>query len=206
MNYASLSSMNDNALGQLIADGNEMAMVEYRNRYDKKIYQRAYRRLHCAEKTEWVVAEVFRKTFSKASEWTGLGVFPAWVSSIARFQIAEVARNESRNKRLRPFHFVEKQQDPDNDYDPIDHVASNTPDALDEIVLEEESQQLESAINDALLKLTRVQRVSIVLTVEGYEPEEIARVLRKSKCAMLAIRDRARRKIRVLLADYLIEQ
>lgn len=202
MDYTNVSNLDDNSLGQLIANGNELAMVAYRNRHERKIYYRAYRILHSSDQAEWVVAESLSKAFSKAAEWTGVGVFSAWVSGIVRYRIAEVARDVGRNKRLRPFHFVVRNQDENgDDYDDLDHVECPRGDALDAIVLKEETRITEDAINDALLKLTSLQRISIILTGEGYEPAEIARILGKSKCAMHAIRDRARRRLRVLLAD-----
>ena len=206
MDYVSLSSMSDDDLGRRIAEeGCQLSMLVFRDRYKKQTYNRAYRRLRCAESAEWVVSEALRNAFTGASMQDATrGTFAAWFSVIVKYRIIDAAKAKRQELRKKPFHFVPKQQFDDDDYDPVDHVACQQPDALGAMVMEEEAAELTDAICDGMLKLTQGQRLALVLRMEGYSAPEMAEIMLKTQESVECLLARARQRMRDLLADDLM--
>ena len=169
MDYVSLSIAGDDILGRQIANECELAMSVFHKRYYQEFRSRAYKWLGTADDADLVASEVMVKVWKSAHRWDpdGKGDFYMFVCGIVRNTINEVRKDDKRNKRLRPWNYVQKRlpESRDDAYDVLDYVAcEQSGNVVDGIVYDARENEVLDAISRSLLRMTPLQRLSFYLT------------------------------------------
>ena len=180
--------LTDEDLVEMIASGDHDAFSNLYDRYFKRVYHFANRRLNNTADVEETVQEVFINVFSSIDSYRREAPFGAWIFGVTRRTIA------SRFKKKR--HPTVPLDDGDSGNIFFDQVASPVaPSAIETIEFKERVRTINRLMNNLL---TPEQRVLFDLHhVQNRPIHEIAKTLNRSENAIKSNLYRARK---ILLA------
>jgi RNA polymerase sigma-70 factor, ECF subfamily len=164
--------------------------------YHGPVYQTAYRMLGDASEAADVSQDIFVKVFRNIQRFRGDSTLKTWIYRIAFSEILNRLRWWRR--RFRAF-TVSLDDTGNGDANPI-QLPSAGPSPLQVL----ESRERESAIQQALTKLSREHRSIVVLRdIEGFSYTEIAEILEISPGTVKSRLARARADMKKSLARFL---
>jgi RNA polymerase sigma-70 factor, ECF subfamily len=183
-----VTSLTDEELVEMIADGDHDAFANLYDRYFKRVYHFVNRRLNNTADVEETVQEVFINVFSSIDSYRREAPFGAWIFGVTRRTIA------SRFKKKR--HPTVPLNDGDSDNISFDQSASPAgPSAIETIEYKERVHTINRLMNNLL---TPEQRVLFNMHhVQDRPIHEIAQTLNRSENAIKSNLYRARK---ILLA------
>ncbi len=156
-------SYNEQALLQLLAEGDQFAFTEIFDRYKDMVYGAAFQLLKSPTSAEEVVQDVFMKVWIKRQEFTSVHNLPAFLFKVTRNLILD------RLKRMAYDLAMQR------------HLSRNrtSSPASDQRTLDLEMQNI---IREAIERLPTRQRFVYILAKElGYKSSQIAREMSISK-------------------------
>lgn len=189
--------MTDCELGQRIANGDAAAFQVFFDRHYEWIFRRALRILKSHCDAEDAVSDVFVKIWQNREKFDSQGksTFMAWVNVLAQRKIIDALRIKNRNRihnRHGDLLHIE-------DYALLGQVADNAPDGLQQVIADEITERIESA----LLEVQKANhRIAWILHYfEGYTYNEISGILKKPVGSCKIWIHRCSQRLRELLTE-----
>src|SRR5215212_10704563 len=174
----------DYALARMAADGDLQAFEELFRKHRRLVYGLCLRMTQDVAEAEDVTQEVFVLLFRKIGGFRGEASFTTWLH---RLTVNQVLMRFRKNKSRREDALEDENLQPHESVRPASPKASQT---IDRITLE-----------SALAKLPPGYRAAFILhDVEGYEHEEVARILGCAVGTSKSQLHKARTKLRKLLS------
>lgn len=174
----------DFALAQRAADGDIQAFEELFRKHRRRVYGLCLRMTQDVSEAEDVTQEVFVLLFRKIGGFRGEANFTTWLH---RLTVNQVLMRFRKNKSRREDALDEEELRPHESVRPASPKAAQL---IDRITLE-----------SAIAKLPPGYRAAFILhDVEGYEHEEVARILGCAVGTSKSQLHKARTKLRKLLA------
>lgn len=180
---ADTSSSSDLVLAQSATNGNMAAFEELYNRHHRRVYSLCLRMLQNTAEAEDLTQEVFIQLYRKIGSFRGDSAFTTWLHRLTVNQVLMHFRKRT----------VKFEKTTEEGETPVQIVAGTENQAKMPIV---DKIALESAI--AQLP-TGYKNVFVLHDVEGYEHEEVARILGCSVGTSKSQLHKARLKMRKLL-------
>jgi RNA polymerase sigma-70 factor (ECF subfamily) len=174
---------NDVVLAQKSADGDTAAFEELYHRHFRRVYALCLRMTGDPTKAEDLTQDVFIQLFNKIGSFRGDSAFTTWLHRMTVNQVLMYFRKRSTKSELTsvddetPDQIVRGTENP------------NTMPVIDRIALEKAVQQLPPGY----------RTVFILHDVEGYEHEEIARMMGVAEGTSKSQLHKARLKLRGLI-------
>lgn len=167
--------------------------------HEEKAVRMAYSFTHHWEDARDIAQEAFVKAHENLPKFRGESRFSTWMYRI----IANLCKDSFRKKKVRERINAAVGRPGDEDGpDPMERIASNAPDALDETM----NRELEQTIHASIETLPQQQKnVFRLRYLQGLSLEEIAGLLELSTGAVKAHLWQASQKMQKLLAGYLAE-
>jgi len=174
----------DYALAQLAAKGDVQAFEELFRRHRRLVYGLCLRMTQDVAEAEDVTQEVFVLLFRKVGGFRGEANFTTWLH---RLTVNQVLMRFRKNKARREEALEDEEG---HTYEPVRAPALKASQLIDRITLE-----------NAIAKLPPGYRAAFILhDVEGYEHEEVARILGCAVGTSKSQLHKARTKLRKILA------
>ena len=173
----------DNALARAAAAGGVAALGELYKRHNRRVYSLCFQLTHNAADAQDMTQEVFILLFRKIGTFRGESLFTTWLHRLTVNQVLMHLRRKRRRAALG----ADEGELPRNDaLGPANRSSSSVVDGI--------------ALDRALSRLSPGYRAAFVLhDVEGYEHEEVARILGCSVGTSKSQLHKARRNLRRLL-------
>ncbi|HIA64725.1 TPA: sigma-70 family RNA polymerase sigma factor [Candidatus Poribacteria bacterium] len=183
----------DHFFVQKVKSGDTEAFGELVRRYQKRIYELAYRFARHPEEAYDLSQEIFLKAFNALDRFRGSSGFYTWLYKIAQNTCIDYTRRKSTWSEL-PF---------SNDF-PLDDSWLH-PRTIDDFTTKSlEIQELSKEINSAINQLSsRQKQVFILRHYEGLALRDIADVLDLKVGSVKAHLFNAIRKLRIRLTPYI---
>lgn len=180
IHFLSHKKENTDVLVQLCLQGKQSAQLEIYNRYYKAMYNTSVRIVKDSAEAEDVMQESFLKAFTKLHTFKGEVTFGAWLKRI-------VINNSI-------YHYRKQQKKNEVDLDDVIYkVEDNDGVVSDHAITELKAQKVMETMN--LLKDN--YRVSLTLyLIEGYDYEEISKIMDVSYANCRTIISRAKESLR----------
>ena len=180
---ANLTSMKDFELTKLAADGNMPAFEEVYNRHHRRVYSICLRMLQNATEAEDLTQDVFIQLHRKIGSFRGDSAFTTWLHRMTVNQVLMHFRKRN----------VKFEKTTEEGETPV-QIVGGTENPLKMPIVDK------IAIENAIAELPNGYRNVFVLhDVEGYEHEEVARILGCSVGTSKSQLHKARLKLRKLL-------
>ncbi|MGI8470354.1 MAG: RNA polymerase sigma factor [Pyrinomonadaceae bacterium] len=177
------SSDSDIALAKSAADGNMPAFEELYNRHHRRVYSLCLRMLQNTAEAEDLTQEVFIQLYRKIGSFRGDSAFTTWLHRMTVNQVLMHFRKRT----------VKFEKTTEEGETPVQIVAGTENQAkmpiVDKIALDKAIAQLPNGYRN----------VFVLHDVEGYEHEEVARILGCSVGTSKSQLHKARLKMRKLL-------
>jgi RNA polymerase sigma-70 factor, ECF subfamily len=178
----------------LVARGDTVAFEALVERHQALVAGTVARMLGSNSDVEDIAQQVFIRVWKSAGRYVARAKFTTWLLKITR----NLVFNEMRRAKRHPH--LPVQIGPEAEELPLKDEATATPDAT---LLQDE---LEAAIERAIMQLPETQRMALVLRrYEELSYEEIAEVMELSVPAVKSLLFRARTELRERLQGYLKE-
>ena len=179
-------SATDYELARLSASGDTLAFEELYSRHSRRVYSLCLRMTANTAEAEDLAQEVFIQLYRKAGSFRGESAFTTWLH---RLTVNQVLMHFRKKKAKRE----EQAEDEQDDLTaPRNMPGSRPAQLIDRITLE-----------DALARLPPGYRAAFILHyVEGYEHEEVARLLCCAVGTSKSQLHKARTKLRKLLKGH----
>lgn len=194
MDHAEIS---DNELVARITSGDTDAFRDIIQRYQRPVYQLAYRMVMDPFEAEDLLQVVMVQVYKNLYKFNTSGSFRAWIFTIAR----NSCLNEIRRRNRKPVCSLDQMADKDDatGFQVVDEVQ---PDA-NAVVLQDE---LVDILNRVLSEVPEKQRTALLLFQnENLSYEEISKVLGCSLGATKSLIFRAREHLKARMQPYLAE-
>lgn len=175
----------DIELARQAADGDIAAFEEIYNRHHRRVYSLCLRMTQNAAESEDLTQEVFVQLFRKLSSFRGDSAFSTWLHRLTVNQVLMHFR-----KRTVRFEKIVDTDDGVPEQIVIGTENQNKMKIVDQLALEQAISQLPNGY----------RTVFVLHDVEGYEHEEIARILNVSSGTSKSQLHKARLKLRKLLS------
>lgn len=177
--------MDDDRLMECTADGDEEAFALLVRRWEQPVHAFLQRMVGDREDARDLGQELFLRVFSQAKRYRAQGQFRSWLFRIA----GNLSRSHLRRKRiLRWLSFDARTQDP----------PSRAPGPASNL----ERQELQAAVQEAILALPARQRQALLLRrYEQMSYEEIAGVMEVSLPAVESLLQRSMKSLRRRLSQ-----
>ena len=173
----------DFELAQCAAEGNMTAFEQIYSRHHRRVYSLCLRMTQNPPEAEDLTQEVFIQLFRKIGSFRGDAAFTTWLHRLTVNQVLMYFRKRS----VRDEKTTEDGETPDQ-------IVPGTENPLTMPIIDQ------MALNKAIGQLPPGYRAAFVLhDIEGYEHEEIARLLEISVGTSKSQLHKARMKLRVLL-------
>lgn len=178
-----VSSANDFVLAQSAAKGNMVAFEELYQRHHRRVYSICLRMLQNASEAEDLTQDVFIQLYRKIGSFRGDSAFTTWLHRMTVNQVLMHFR-----KRTVKFEKTTEEGETPVQIVPGTERADKMP-IVDKIALENAIEQLPNGYKN----------VFVLHDVEGFEHEEVARILGCSVGTSKSQLHKARLKLRKLL-------
>lgn len=179
-----LTDESDYTLAQQAADGNTLAFEELFRRHHRRVYALCLRMTHQPAEAEDLAQETFIQLFRKIGSFRGESAFTTWLHRLTVNQVLMHWRKKS----------VKLEQTADDENAFAETVAPETVNPQDLPIVDR------IALEKAIAQLPPGYRLVFVLhDVEGYEHEEIARMMGVAVGTSKSQLHKARLKLRGLL-------
>ncbi len=180
---ADASSSSDHVLAQSAANGNMAAFEEIYNRHHRRVYSLCLRMLQNATEAEDLTQEVFIQLYRKIGSFRGDSAFTTWLHRMTVNQVLMHFRKRT----------VKFEKTTEEGETPVQVVMGTENQAkmpiVDKIALDKAIEQLPPGY----------RKVFVLHDVEGFEHEEVARILGCSVGTSKSQLHKARLKMRKLL-------
>ena len=188
-----LESSDDLALVERVQNGDTEAFNPLVLKYQEKIYNLIYLRVHNRETAQDLCQDVFLKAFQGLSRFRGDSAFYSWLYQIAVNCSIDFLRKQNK-RRILVFEAIP--------FDADDRLSVMCAHASPSEVLE--SEELGSIIRQAVRQLSsRQRRVFRMRYQQELSIKEIARCLNKSEGTIKTHLYHAHRRLRSMLLPYL---
>jgi RNA polymerase sigma-70 factor, ECF subfamily len=178
-------SGNDFDLAKRAAEGDVAAFEDLYRRHFRRVYSLCYRMLNDASEAEDLSQEVFTHVFKKIGSFRGESAFTTWLHRLTVNHVLMHLRKAS----VRLEHTTEEGETPVQ-------IVQGTANPFNAPILDK------IALENALKELSPGYRTAFILhDVEGYEHEEIARMLGVSVGTSKSQLHKARLKLRSLIKN-----
>lgn len=185
----------DRFLIQCAQNGDIDAFGELVQKYQKRIYELAYRFTHHPEDAADLCQEIFLKAFNALGKFENKSTFYTWIYQIAKNRCIDYSRRRSGRYDVS---FVEEISPDDSLFQ--SHYSE------DQASRRLEQVELETEIKNAIEQLSpRQKQVFVLRHYEGLALREIADTLGLRVGSVKAHLFNATRKLRILLTPYLDE-
>lgn len=164
----------------LMQSGDLLALDHFVREYSQKLMAVARRQCHLAADAEDAVQQALLVASSAMTGIRGDGAPLAWLSTLVARSCYRLNAVAARAETL-----------------------TEAPCACDDPAVVAERRELTARLSDALMTLSRTDRVAFLLSVEGFTSVEIAEHLALSRDAVRSRLKRARQHLRVALDDTL---
>lgn len=180
---ADMSSSSDFELAQLAAKGDMASFEELYQRHHRRVYSLCFRMLQNIQEAEDLTQEVFIHLYRKIGSFRGDSAFTTWLHRLTVNQILMHFRK----------HSVKNEKTTEEGETPVQVVAGTENPRKMQIVDR-------IALDRAIAQLPIGYRTVFVLhDIEGYEHEEVAKILERSVGTSKSQLHKARMKLRKLL-------
>ena len=186
-------SVSDIELFERTSNGDEDAFVQIVNRYKNQLYGFLRRMVSDSSDAEDLLQQTFFRVYKKSLDNCRIESFSSWIFTVA----ANLARDELR-RRAR---IGRKTFTLDDGY--AETIADRKAKTVEEVAHAELRERIEWAVG---CLDERYRAVFVLRDIEGMSYEEIARVLRIRIGTVKSRLNRARLKLRILLAPYIKEE
>ncbi|TET79545.1 sigma-70 family RNA polymerase sigma factor [candidate division TA06 bacterium] len=193
MGNTDAESVSDLELFEKTSDGDEDAFVQIVDRYKDRLYGFLRRMVSDSSDAEDLLQQTFLRVYKKSLDHCRINSFSSWIFTVA----ANLARDELRRRaRIGRRTFTL-----DDGY--AETIADKKAVTVEEVAYSELRERVDWAVGC----LNETYRAVFVLRdIEGMSYEEIAMVLKIRIGTVKSRLNRARLKLRVLLAPYIKEE
>lgn len=174
-----LTQINIETLLALCQDGNQLAQLEVYNRYQKAMYNTAFRIVKNTAEAEDVMQESFITAFSKLDNFKGTATFGSWLKRIVINNSIVQYRKSQR--------FIEVSEEN------IADEAEEDPEYANDDYSEVRSSQLMQGMNSLH---DSYKEILTLYFIEGYDYEEICEILEISYANCRTLISRAKESLR----------
>lgn len=162
--------------------GDRKSQFEIYKRYYKSMYNTSLRIVNNSAEAEDIMQECFLDAFRRIGSYTGEGSFGSWLKRIVVNRSLDHLRKHRENI-------------------PIDEIGTDIPEEQDS-VSEEDLQYRVAEVKDAISRLPQDFRVILSLILfEGYDHEEVSRILNISNQLSRTRYSRARQRLLRMLEE-----
>ncbi|MCZ6595929.1 MAG: RNA polymerase sigma factor [Bacteroidetes bacterium] len=182
-----LTQINIETLLALCQDGNQLAQLEVYNRYQKAMYNTAFRIVKNTAEAEDVTQESFITAFSKLDNFKGTATFGSWLKRIVINNSIVQYRKSQR--------FIEVSEEN------IADEAEEDPEYANDDYSEVRSSQLMQCMNSLH---DSYKEILTLYFIEGYDYEEICEILEISYANCRTLISRAKESLRKKLVTVAI--
>jgi RNA polymerase sigma-70 factor (ECF subfamily) len=186
----------DVALMLRVKDGDEDALRELIERYQRSVINVIYRAIGDAWETEDLAQRVFVQVFRSAPRYKPTAKFTTWLFTIVHNTVLNEYRRRSRHAAESLEAMARPEEAGTAGWEPAD---TRTADPAREVA----ERELQQKIREAISRLPEAQRTAVILCrFEGLSYEEIAEVLHCSVPAVKSLLHRARQTLKEQLRGY----
>ena len=182
-----LTQINIETLLALCQDGNQLAQLEVYNRYQKAMYNTAFRIVKNTAEAEDVMQESFITAFSKLDNFKGTATFGSWLKRIVINNSIVQYRKSQRFIEVSEENIAdEAEEDPEYENDDYSEVRSS------------QLMQCMNNLHDSY------KEILTLYFIEGYDYEEICEILEISYANCRTLISRAKESLRKKLVTVAI--
>ena len=193
MGNTDAESVSDLELFERTSDGDEDAFAQIVNRYKNQLYGFLRRMVSNSSDAEDLLQQTFFRVYKKSLDHCRIESFSSWIFTVA----ANLARDELR-KRAR---IGRKTFTLDDGY--AETIADKNAGTVEKVAFSELRERVDWAVG---CLDERYRAVFVLRDIEGMSYEEIARVLKIRIGTVKSRLNRARLKLKTLLAPYIKEE
>lgn len=190
--------ISDEVLVKKSKEGNFLAFEKLIKRYEKKIYNLAYRIMGDQEEASDILQETFLKAFRKISSFKGEANFSTWLYRIA-VNLCFMKKRKGKRMKIVSLDMPVLTNEGEVKREITDNWSKNPLTTL-------ENRELKKFLDEAINLLPMEYRMVFLLReVEGLSNDEVAKILKLSLSAVKSRLHRARLFLREKLSCYFEE-
>lgn len=189
-----LTEDSDDSLMVRVKRGDHQAFKVLADRYRARVFRFIYRMLHDEDVAEDLAQETFLRVYRRASTYKPGSNFSIWLYTIAK----NLTFNRVRDEKRQPLGLAEQV-----DHYYWEHATTDSgPDPLEM----SQREEIRRAVNEGLAQLPPKFKAAVILRdIEGFEYEQIAKILRCPLGTVKSRVNRGRLRLRELIKDKIQE-